>query len=190
MERTAPPRYDRIAVLLHWICALALLGQIGFGFLLGQFARNTPERALAINLHKSSGLLLALLILVRLLWRLRHAPPPYPAATTPRQLRLIRAGHGMLYACMLLMPLSGYLASNFSRHGIQFFNRIALPPWGPDDKAIYGLLNGVHDVTAFVFSALIALHVAAALFHAFVRRDAIPERMALASPAPRSAAAR
>ena len=184
MSATTLQRYDRVAVLLHWLIGIALLGQVGFGWLLGQFTRGSPEKAMAINLHKSSGLLLALLILARLFWRLRHRPPAYPAPITPQQARLIRAGHGLLYFCMVAMPLTGYLASNFSRHGINFLNRFPIPPWGPDDKTIYGLFNGTHDVLAVVFSALIAGHILLALYHSLVARDGLSERISFAPRSP------
>jgi len=178
MTISEPNRYDRIAVSLHWIVGAGILAQLGFGWLLGEFERGTPTRALAINLHKSTGLLLALVILARLLWRLRHRPPAYPANIMANwQLRAAGLGHMLLYVCMVAMPVTGYLASNFSRHGIRFFNQIELPAWGPDDKAIYGLLNGTHDVLAFVFSALVVGHILAALHHAFVARDGLFARM-------------
>lgn len=170
-------RYDRFAMLMHWLVGLLLLGQISFGWLLSQYARGTPEKAMAINLHKSSGLVLALLVVIRILWRLRHRPPAYPAWLTAQQARLIRAGHGVLYFCMIAMPLTGYLASNFSRHGINFFNAYPLPPWGTDDKSIYGLLNGAHDVLAFVFTAAVIGHIALALYHRIIARDGLSARM-------------
>lgn len=172
-------RYDRIAVLFHWIIGIALLGQITFGWLLSQFARGTPQKAMAVNLHKSTGLLLAVLILARLIWRLRHQPPSYPDSTTAHQIRAIRVGHALLYLCMIAMPLTGYLASNFSRHGINFLNLYPLPPWGPDDKAIYALLNGAHDVLAAAFSVLVVGHILLAFFHTFVARDGLSARMRL-----------
>ena len=176
-----PPkdRYDRTAVLLHWILGVALLAQVAFGWILDEFERGSPARAAAINMHKSTGLMLALFILLRIFWRLRHRPPAFPANMPTKQVRAVRAGHLLLYFCMIAMPLSGYLASNFSRHGIKFLNRVTLPPWGPDDKAIYGVLNGTHDVLAVVFSALVIGHILLALYHARIARDGLSSRMSL-----------
>jgi len=178
MPNSAKYRYDRVAISLHWIVGAGLLAQLIFGWTLGEFTRGTQIRALAINLHKSTGLLLALLILARLFWRLRHRPPAYPAGTiAARQVRAAMLGHGLLYVCMILMPVSGYLASNFSKHGIHFLNRVWWPPWGPDDKAIYEILNGTHNVLAYVFSALIAGHITFALYHKVIVRDGVFSRM-------------
>jgi cytochrome b561 len=173
----AADRYDRIAVLLHWGIGVALLGQIAFGFMLDEIApRATAGRAAILNLHKSFGIVLCLLIVARLVWRLRHAPPAWPASMAAWQRRAARAGHRALYACMLAMPLSGYIGSNFSRHGVRFFG-VALQPWGPDLPSVYAALNGLHVVTAYVFCALIAGHVLAALKHALIDRDAVLARI-------------
>ncbi|MDN3920781.1 cytochrome b [Roseateles violae] len=172
-----PLRYDRVARALHWLIGLALLAQIAFGFLLDEIApRGTPARGAVINLHKSIGLVLALAIVLRLAWRLRHRPPPWPAAMPAWQQRAAAWGHRGLYLCMLAMPLSGYLASNFSKHGVRFFG-LALRPWGPDLPAVYGLFNGLHIATAWLFLALIAGHVLAALKHAWIDRDGVFARM-------------
>ena len=170
-------RYDRVTVTLHWLIGLALLAQIGFGFLLDDIApRGTPDRAATINLHKSLGIVLGVLILARLGWRLRHKPPAWPATMSAFQQRAATFGHRALYACMLVMPLSGYVASNFSKHGIRFFG-VMLKPWGPDLPQVYDFLGGVHGVTALVFALLIVGHVAMALKHALMDRDGVFSRI-------------
>lgn len=170
-------RYDRVAVTLHWLIGLALLGQIGFGFMLDDIApRGTPARAATINLHKSFGMVLGVLIVVRLAWRMRHAAPAWPAVMSATQQRAATFGHRMLYACMLVMPLSGYTASNFSKHGVKFFGT-ALKPWGADLPQVYNFFNAIHVSTAVVFSALILGHVAIALKHALVDRDGVFSRI-------------
>jgi cytochrome b561 len=84
--------------------------------------------------------------------------------------------HLGLYICMLVMPSSGYVASNFSKFGIKLFNVVLLPPWGIDDKRIYAVFNTMHVATSYVFVGLIALHVFAAIRHAF-RRNGLFVRM-------------
>jgi cytochrome b561 len=147
--------------------------------MLGEIKRGTPARSFATNLHKSTGLLLALLIVVRLFWRLRHKPPAYLIDIPTLQLRAASVGHNLLYVCMIGMPISGYLASNFSKHGIRFLNVVSLPPWGPDDNAIYRLLNGTHDVLAYVFSTLVVGHILFALYHWLIARDGLFSRMSV-----------
>ena len=174
-------RYTRTAIALHWLIALAVICQIGFGWTLQEIPRGTPERTIYVNFHKSSGLIIGLLILMRLAWRLTHRPPPLPASMAAWERAAARSNHALLYGCMLIMPIAGYTASNFSKFGVKLFNAVLLPPWGADDRAIYAFFNGLHVGTSYVFVALIALHVLAALKHLLVERDEVFRRMWLAT---------
>ncbi len=169
-------RYDRTAIVLHWVIAAAILGQILFGWYLDEIPRGTPARSLYVNLHKSTGLTLGLLILFRVYWRVTHKAPLLPVSTPAWERAAARASHLALYACMIIMPLAGYVASNFSKYGVKFFNAVLLPPWGIEDPRIYEFFKGVHRVTSYVFVALIALHVLAAVRH-LVLRDGVFDRM-------------
>ncbi len=170
-------RYTRTAMLLHWLIALAIVAQIGFGWYLQQIPRRTPDRTLYVNYHKSTGMLIGLLILARLAWRLKHKPPGLPASMPAWERRVARANHVLLYTCMIIMPLAGYTASNFSKFGVNFFNAVQLPPWGVDDRSFYAFFNGLHVATSYVFVALIALHLLAAMKHAIFPRHGILRRM-------------
>lgn len=170
-------RYTRTAMFLHWLIAILLLSQFAFGWYLNDVPRGTPARGYFVNLHKSTGMLLGLLILARLAWRLTHRPPPLPDAVPRWQQRLAAASHHMLYVCMLVMPLSGYIASNFSKHGVNFFNSVKLAPWGSDDELIYAVFNRTHKITSWLLLALVTLHVLAALKHALIDNDGIFFRM-------------
>lgn len=182
MPATNPrPAYDRVALALHWLIALAIVGQLFLGWYVHDIPRGTPARGYWINIHKSVGLTLGLFILFRLGWRLWRGAPAMPSGLPAWQAAAARASHALLYACMVALPLTGYLASNFSKHGIRFFNTFLLPPWGADDKALYAALNGTHVALTWVLLALIALHVAAALVH-LARRDGVFQRMLPARP--------
>ena len=169
-------RYTGTAIFMHWLLALLLLGQIAFGWYLQQIPRGTPDRTVFVNMHKSFGMVLGVLILFRLYWRLAHMAPLLPASLAHWERTAARISHGLLYACMLIMPLSGYLASNFSKYGVNFFNSVKLPPWGVEDQGIYAALNGVHVSTSFVFVGIIVVHALAALKHA-LQRDGVFSRM-------------
>lgn len=171
-----PERYTGVAIALHWLIAALVLGQIGFGWTLDDIPRGTPERTIYVNLHKSIGLTIGLFIVLRLYWRLTHKAPPLPDSVPAWQRSAARASHIALYACMLIMPLAGYLASNFSRFGVKLYNVVLLPPWGIDDKQIYAVLGTTHVVTSYVFVLLIAVHVLAALRHLWLG-DGIFRRM-------------
>jgi cytochrome b561 len=176
-QRNAVVRYSRTAIALHWLIALVLFVQIPLGWYLEEIPTGTPARSWYVNLHKSIGMTLGVAIVFRAGWRWLHPAPALPE-WLPRWQRIgASASHVALYACMLIMPLSGYLASNFSKWGVKYFNAIDLPPWGVDDARIYALLNGVHVATSYVLVALIVAHTVSALRHAY-RRDGIFQRMA------------
>ena len=172
----APRAYTGVAIALHWLLAALILGQIAFGWYLQDVPRGTPARTVYVNLHKSTGLTIGLFILLRLYWRLTHKAPPLPVTLPAWQRAAARASHFALYACMLVMPAAGYLASNFSKFGVNYFNSFLLPPWGVDDRRIYALFNTTHVVTSYVFVALIAVHILAALRHLYLR-DGVFRRM-------------
>jgi cytochrome b561 len=173
-----PDRYGRVAIALHWLIAVLILSQIAFGWFLEEIPRGTPMRGFYVNLHKSTGLTIALLIVFRLGWRLAHPPPQLPPFVPTWERVASRVNHLSLYICMLVMPSSGYIASNFSKFGVKLFNVVLLPPWGIDDKRIYAVFNTTHVATSYLFVGLIALHVFAAVRHAF-RRDGVFARMVL-----------
>ena len=172
-------RYDRVAAWLHWSIGIALLGEIAFGLVLDQIApRGTAARSGVINLHKSIGIILGVLIVVRIAWRLAHARPSWPKTMSVRRQRAAHLGHVALYVCMLVAPLAGYLGSNLSPHGVRFFG-VVLAPWGPDWPAAYAFLLRLHDASTYALLALVVGHVAMALRHALVERDGIFARIAL-----------
>ena len=167
--------FGRFAVLLTVLALLIAL------FIIVPIA----ELYVIIQVGQTIGVLetIGLLILVRLFWRLRHPAPPLPLSLPAWERRAARASHFALYACMLIMPAAGYLASNFSKFGVNYFNAVLFPPWGIDDRRIYAVFNTTHVVTSYVFVTLIVIHVLAALRHLYLR-NGIFRRMwpARASP--------
>jgi cytochrome b561 len=173
-----PIRYGRSVRVLHWLLAVVLLLQLAFGWWVGELPRNTVARGYFINLHKSVGMVTGLLILMRIYWRLLSAAPALPSTMPHWQQRLATAAHHLMYLCMLVLPLSGYIASNFSRFGVKFFNAITLAPWGPDDKGLYTFFNQLHSLSGWLLLALVVLHVLAAIGHG-LRRDGVFFRISL-----------
>lgn len=177
-----PQTYTRTAVVMHWMIGVLLIAEVAFGFLLDTIApRGTPARAATINLHKSFGVLLLVLIVARIWWRLRHRPPAWPAFMPNWQRAAAEWVHRTMYACMLVAPLAGYIASNFSKHGLMILGT-RIPPWGPDLPKVYELLNRLHDIAAYILAVLVVGHVLIALKHAWVDRDAMIARMWKAAP--------
>lgn len=120
------PRYTRVAMLLHWMIALCLVGQFVLGWYLESIPRGVPDRSYFVNIHKSTGMLIGLLILARIGWRLTHRPPRCPC---PSQ-RGSKSGFCYAFSAlffMLLLPLTGYIASNFSKWGVKFSTQLKCP---------------------------------------------------------------
>jgi cytochrome b561 len=168
--------YDRTSVWLHWVIGVAILAQFALGWWMLDVPKEPPGlRAGWYNVHKSIGITLGAFVLLRLLWRLSHPAPQLPG-TLPKLQRLAAIGtHWALYACMLVMPITGYLGSSFTKYPIKYFGH-TLPHWGFDWPAGKALASNVHFASACLLGALIALHVAAALWH-LARRDGLFARM-------------
>ena len=172
----SPARYERITVVLHWIVALLIVVLIGTGWHMVDIPRNTPERAYFFNLHKSLGIVAAAFIVVLILRRIRHTAPPLPSAMAKWETTAAILNHRLFYVLMVLMTLTGYLTSSFSRFGAKLFG-IALPHWGWEDAALRDNFSAVHRAAALIFAVLIAIHIAAALKHLLLDKDGVFQRM-------------
>lgn len=166
-------RYTRTAMILHWLLALGVLVQFGLGWWMRTLPDKTGVQAYWFNLHKSVGLSVFALALAMLIWRLRHPPPELPA-TIPRWQKLsAKACHYGLYICLLVMPLSGYMGSSFTRFPIRFFGVVLPNFWGWESPELKALCSLVHLSTVIVFMALVAVHAGAAFMHLLVCRDQV-----------------
>ena len=172
----SPQRYTRFAVALHWIVAIVVFAQFALGWLMQEIAKQPPgPRASAFNVHKSIGLVILALMLVRIAWRLSHPAPALPPM--PRwQARAALANHVLLYALLIVMPLAGYLGSAFSGFPVRFFG-IVLPSWAAKNEAMKLAMSEVHLVAAWLLAASVLVHLAAVVKHAMVDRDGILARM-------------
>jgi cytochrome b561 len=168
--------YTRTAALLHWVVAALVLGMIAFGWLMQEIPKDPiGARANAFNLHKSIGLTVLLLMLARVAWRISHpAPelPPMPAW----QARTARAVHILLYVCLFVQPLTGYLGSAYSGYPVKMFGML-LPAWAPKSVSIKDAMSVAHLVNSWVLVGALTLHLAGALKHALVDRDGLLGRM-------------
>ena len=173
-QRAAVAGYTRTAVVLHWALVAAVFAQIGLGWYMTELPLG-PERTPFFTLHKSLGLTAALLIAARIGWRLTHPAPPLPAWLPAWQARAARVNHALLYACMMIMPVAGYVSAEFYKYPTRFWG-YALPRWGWESETLNSLFSGIHVYTSYVFVALISLHVAAAVKH-LLRGDGVFERI-------------
>lgn len=176
-EVAGTSRYSRMAILLHWLLAAFVLSTIPLGWYGATFEGDAAQSA--TNIHKSIGIVILFLTVVRLGWRLSHKPPALPDTMTPALRRTARATHALFYFFLLVLPLSGWWMSSAvpKRHpfGFGLFDVPFLPV--PRGWASAGPAHFVHTNLAWVMVALVVLHIAAALKHHFVDKDDILPRM-------------
>ncbi|MCA0200621.1 MAG: cytochrome b [Proteobacteria bacterium] len=173
---TSATRYGGIAVALHWIIAVCLLVSIILGLIIGDVEESaSTERVLAI--HKSVGITIFVLMLVRLAWRLTHRTPPLPASMPTYQRALAALTHALLYLTLLVMPLVGYVAVAARGRETQFFGLFDVPQMAPLSRMLSQNATMVHVYGQYVIYALLAAHIGAAFFHHFVLRDDVLARM-------------
>jgi len=172
----AAPRYSRVAIALHWAIALMIVGAFAAGTLLEDMAFS-PFKLKLISWHKWTGVSIFALVVVRIVWRLTHRPPPLPATTPDWQRRAASAGHLALYALMVVIPISGWLYS--SAAGIQtvWLGVLPLPDLLDPREATADLLYAVHGGLNKGLLVLVLGHVAVALHHHYRLRDGLLRRM-------------
>lgn len=182
---TVVTRYSTVAIVLHWVIALLLIGNIGLAWWFGNIPKGLQSFQL-IQFHKSTGILILLLSLIRLGWRLAHPAPPYPAGLKGREQALARAVHIGFYIVMIGMPLTGWVMVSGSKLNLPtliygLFTWPHLPfvhNATGSAKAFWHTVGSTHELGAKLAYVLIPLHVAGALKHQFLDKDVIMSRMA------------
>jgi cytochrome b561 len=175
-NKAGAQRYHNFAIFLHWLLAIGVFVMIGLGWYMSDIPKGTPERAFWFNLHKSIGVTIGVLVLIRVWWRLTHKPPALPASMPGWEVTAAKISHGLLYACLIIMPLVGFLASNFSKYGVKYFG-IPIGPFFAENQALRDGLQEVHEFTSYVLVTVIVIHVLAAFKHLVLDKDSVFERM-------------
>jgi cytochrome b561 len=170
------PGYTRVARVLHWVTAGLVLLQLPLGIVIAN-QWGGPLQDLLYNAHKSLGALILPLVVARLTYRLTHRPPPLPGDIPPVQRLAAQITHWALYALLIIEPLLGWMGTSAYPAPVPFFGLFNLPPLLAPNRALSEQLLSVHRLVAFTIVALAALHIGAALFHHFVRRDRVLQRM-------------
>ena len=166
--------YGSVTKFLHWLIFLLVFGMIVGGFCLGF----VPEdyKGVIYNLHKLTGLTILCLMLIRLSWKLVNVKPKLPENTTLWQRRAERAVHDLLYLLIICMPLAGWIGSSSAGKGPHIGSLyLGLPI--PKDKQLIDTMFNLHELIAFGIIFLVTIHVAAALYHHFYKKDDVLRRM-------------
>jgi cytochrome b561 len=172
----AAPGYTPVARFLHWLIAALVLFMLPLGIVIAN-EWGGPAQTFLYNLHKSIGAMLIPLVIIRLLYRLTHKPPPLPDDLHPLQRFAAHATHWALYALILAQPIVGYIMTSAYPAPVPFFGLFNLPAIWPENRALSTQLSAVHLYIGIAIVVVAAMHIGAALHHHFVRKDRILMRM-------------
>jgi cytochrome b561 len=170
-------RYRAPARLFHWATAAVVLLMIPAGFTMVQEGLSRSLQNTLFIFHKNVGVALLLIVAARLVYRMVRPAPPLPSHLPDWQRRVARATHVLLYALLLVMPLAGYIRVRAGGFPIEALDAMGIPSLVPRSEALASAAQTVHFLGAWAISAMIALHVAAALYHGLVLRDGVFGRM-------------
>lgn len=169
-------RFTPLQRLLHWLMAACILAMFFVG--VGMVSTVRPDYVPLLTTHKTLGIAILVLALIRLAVRLRSGAPALPAGL-PEPMRIAaHLSHYALYALMIAMPLLGWAMMSAAAYPVVLYGDIRLPPILPLNAPLHALLWGAHFYLAFAFFAVVLLHISAALFHLLVRRDEVFQSMA------------
>lgn len=168
-------RYGIPAIVLHWLLAVLIAGMAGLGWYMMTIEKQ-PSGPWYLDLHKSIGLVVFALVVLRVLWRFVHRPALLPASLPRWQVKLSSITQWLLYVCMIVMPITGLLGASYSRSGVKFFG-LLVPAWSAPNRDLAKLFFSIHSATVWVLVALVVLHAAGGLKHLLVDRDTVFQRM-------------
>jgi cytochrome b561 len=174
-----PVAYPPVSKLLHWLVAICVLTTAPVAIAMGRVSPGPLQNNL-YNFHKSLGVLILVLMLLRLLNRLSVGAPAPEPGIEPWQRAVSSAVHGMLYLLLLAMPIVGYVANSAMGEAgtpTPFFGLFELPPIVAPNEPLSERLFMLHRWVGYLVIALVLMHVSAALYHYFIRGDGVLLRM-------------
>ncbi len=174
--RNSTERYGVVAQLLHWSIVVLIIMQFVLASKADALALG-PAKIAVLAQHKSVGMTIFALAILRLLWRLVNPVPILPAQTPRWQSLAAHVSHGALYALILLTPVLGWTMSSARNFPVSWFGLFTLPDLIQPDRARYDLLHEMHEICAGTLAAIAIVHAAAALKHHFFDRDNVLRRM-------------
>lgn len=169
-------RYGGVSRGLHWLMALIILCLLGVGFYMGEMALS-PLKLQVYTLHKSFGMIVLGLGVIRLIWRVAKPVPAHLPSHASWEVFLAKTIHAVFYCSFLVMPLSGWAMSSAAEYSNSFFWLFEFPPLTGKNEQVFELMEAVHEVSAFILLTGIGLHIAGALKHWLIDRDETLGRM-------------
>lgn len=191
--------YTKTAVVLHWLIAIGIFAMFALGWYMSELPKEAPKqmafdlfdlgvytwqlgeeaspRTFYFNLHKSVGVTLLALIMIRILWRITHTPPAMLASYKAWEKKLATGVHHALYLLMIAMPLSGLIMAINSKYGVKWFGMDFIA--GLDNSGARDLFKEVHEIVGTILLLLLILHIVGALKHKWIDKDDTLKRMSL-----------
>ncbi len=193
----AATRYTRTAKILHWLIAIAIFGMFALGWYMSELPKEGPKqmaydlfnlgiytwtlseeaspRTFYFNLHKSIGITILALVMVRIFWRITHKAPAMLASYKAWETKLASGVHRLLYVLMVALPLSGFVMAVSSKYGVKWFGIEFVG--GLDNTPLREAFKEVHEILGVVILLIIILHILGALKHKFIDKDETLDRM-------------
>jgi cytochrome b561 len=168
--------YTPVARVLHWLTAVLVLILIVVGVVIANTG-DWPGKMVVYDLHKSTGIVVLAVVLCRLFYRLTHPPAPLPVHMPQMMQLAAHANHWTLYALLITQPIVGWIATSAYPAPIPVFWLFEMPRIWPEDRAFSERMFTVHAIVATLLAIAAAVHISAALYHHFVRKDEILMRM-------------
>jgi cytochrome b561 len=175
--RNSITRWGSVAQLLHWLIVVLIAVQVTLALIADDLPLGMKKLAMLAR-HKSVGITILALAVIRLIWRWANpTTPPLPGTLKPYERVLANFTHAALYFLLFAMPLSGWAMSSARGFPVSWFGWVQLPDFVPKNKALYDAMLETHEVLAIALGAVVFLHIAAAVKHHFVLKDNVLRRM-------------
>ena len=198
MKQT-PTSYTKTAIVLHWLIAIFIALMFVLGWYMAELPKEAPKqmaydlfdlgiytwqvaeevspRTFYFNLHKSLGLTVLALIVLRILWRITHTPPAALSSYKAIEKKVAKATHHSLYLLMLAVPVTGLTMAINSKYGVKWFGIDVIA--GLDNKPLRDFFECTHEFVGIVLLVFIGIHLLGALKHKFIDKDDTMSRMSL-----------
>ncbi len=155
--------------VLHWLMAIMIIGLIVSGLIMVDVPKSNPQHHLLFKFHKSIGISIGMLIIARVIVRIRYVAPALPSTISVLSKKLANVTHWILYALMIVIPISGYLMCTWKGPPVAWFG-ILLPHLFNKDDVHANIAEKVHHTSAYILLVLLCIHVGAVLFHLIKHR--------------------
>lgn len=174
--RNSENSYGWMAKTLHWLTFVLIASLLAVGFLMGELDKG-DFRAQVYGLHKSFGIMVLIVASIRLMWMYANVTPLLPASMREVEKLAANLGHSVLYLLMFAMPLSGWGMSSAAGFPVSVFGLFTMPMLVDKNEVMRHFMKETHEVLAWTIIVVVSLHIAAALYHHFVRKDNVLTRM-------------